>query len=193
MQSWNLSVIPESLEHADVFIQRYERLFVHALKLTGRDRETAEDLVQDAFIHFALGKPDLREIQNLDRYLHTLLRNLYLSQVRRQPHTSNIQLSTLDHDSAEMGMPAVDPQAQIQARAELRAICRYACQRKQTSKAGSALILRFFHGYSPREIAAILRSPVRAVADWLLIARRECRLYLDNPQRQAISRRRRRR
>jgi len=183
MKSWNLAVRPESLKHEDVFIQRYGRLFARALKLTGRNREMAEDLVQDAFIHFTLGKPDLREIQNLDSYLYTLLRNLYLSHVRRSPHTLNMQLSLLDYDSAEIGMRAVDPRAQMQARAELRAICRYACQRKQTSKAGSALILRFFHGYYPSEIAAILRGPVRAVADWLLIARREGRLYLDNPQR----------
>ncbi len=183
MKSWNLAVRPESLDHEDVFIQRYGQLFSQALKITGRDREVAEDLVQDAFIHFTLGKPDLREIQNLDGYFYTLLRNLYLSRVRRSSHTLNVQLSLLDYDSAEIGMQAVDPRAQMQARAELRAICRYACQRKQSSKAGSALILRYFHGYYPSEIAAILRGPVRAVADWLLIARREGRLYLEDPQR----------
>ncbi len=182
MKSWNLAVRLESLNHEDVFIQRYGRLFAQALKLTGGDWEAAEDLVQDAFIHFTLGKPDLQEIQNLDGYLHTVLRNLYLSRVRRSSRRLSVQLSLLDYDSVEMGMRAVDPRAWIQAREELRAICRYACQRKETSKAGSALILRFFHGYFPSEIAAILRSPVRAVADWLLIARREGRSYLDNPQ-----------
>ncbi len=45
------------------------------------------------------------------------------------------------------------------------------------------LLLRFFHGYYPVEIAQVLRSPRRAVDDWLRIARREARLYLENPRR----------
>src|SRR6202035_1553915 len=54
-------------------------------------------------------------------------------------------------------------------------------QRKETSKAASVLILRFFHSYFPAEIAGILRTSRQAVEIWLLNARRESRLYLEDP------------
>jgi len=180
---WYLTTRHEPISHEDLFIGRYDLLLSLALKLTGRDRQLAEDLVHDAFIQFTLGRADLREIQNLEGYLYGLLRNLHLSRARRAARHPALPLSLIDYDSMEIGLRAVDPRAQLQSRDELRAICRYACLRKETSKAGSVLILRFFHGYYPSEIAQILRSPVRAVADWLRLARREGSLFLTDPQR----------
>lgn len=40
--------------HADLFLERYERLRARALQLTERDYERAEDLLHDAFIQFTL-------------------------------------------------------------------------------------------------------------------------------------------
>jgi len=37
--------------HEDLFLERYERLLVSALQLSGQDRGLARDLVHDAFIH----------------------------------------------------------------------------------------------------------------------------------------------
>jgi RNA polymerase sigma factor (sigma-70 family) len=154
-----------------------------SLQLTGHDREQAEDLVQEAFVQFTLSRPDLDSIQNLEGYLYGMLRNLHLSQVRRAARRHTQSLSLLDYDSAEIGLRSSDPRDRIRARDELRDVCSYACLRKETSKAGSVLLLRFFHGYYPVEIAQVLRSPRRAVDDWLRIARREAKLYLENPRR----------
>ncbi|HKX26944.1 MAG TPA: hypothetical protein VJ302_04545, partial [Blastocatellia bacterium] len=60
-------------------------------------------------------------------------------------------------------------------------ICRYACVRKETSRAGSVLILRYFQDYSPAEIAKVIRSARRTVDEWLRLSRREAKLYLDDP------------
>jgi RNA polymerase sigma factor (sigma-70 family) len=173
--------------HEDIFIERYDRLMGWTLRLT-QNQEKAEDLLHDAFIHFTLARPDLNSIQNLEGYLYAIVRNLHLSQVRRDARHSVTQLSLIDFDSAEMGLRSIDPRAQSQVRDELRNICHYACIRKVTSKAGSVLILRFFHGYFPSEIASLLRSPRRAVDDWMRIARREVRLYIENPGRLGIAR-----
>jgi len=165
--------------HEDLFVARYERLFAWALRLTGRDRERAEDLLHDAFVQFTLRRPDLHEIENLDGYLHRMLRNMHLSEVRRASQLQRVPLSILDYDSAELGLRAVELEMQVQE--DLRRICQYACARKETSKAGSVLILRFFHGYYPSEVTLVLRSSKRLVGDWLRIARREARAYLDDP------------
>ncbi|HEX5731663.1 MAG TPA: RNA polymerase sigma factor [Blastocatellia bacterium] len=172
--------------HEDLFIQRYEWLRRWSLQLTGHNLQHAEDLVHDAFIQFTLACPDLDKIQNLEGYLYCMLRNMHLSQVRRAARNQNRTVSIVNYDSAEISLRAVDPRTLIQARDELRMICDYACSRKETSKAGSVLILRFFHGYYPGEIAKVMRSQRRAVDDWLRIARKEAKDYLQNPRRLSL-------
>src|SRR5262249_22584859 len=90
-------------------------------------------------------------------------------------------LIALDYDSAELCLRSADVRELLQVRQELWAVCDYACLRKESSKAGSVLILRFFRGYYPTEIACILGSPPRLANDWLRIARIEARAYLENP------------
>lgn len=171
--------------YEDLFLQRYDWLIDSALRLVGRDRELAEDLVHDVFIHFTLDRPELERLQNIDGYLYAMLRNMHISQIRRNAriratNISSSQLAISDYDFVADGLQAIEHRTQ-QTRDELCRICHYACVRKKTSKAGSVLVLRFLHGYYPSEIARILRS-TRASADkWLQIARSEVKLYLTNP------------
>lgn len=167
--------------HEALFIQRYALLLNMSLKITENDRERAEDLVHDAFVQFTMSRPDLTAINNLEGYLYAMLRNMHLSNVRRAVRRPTVPILVLEYDSAEMGLRAMDAHAQISARDQLRAVCDYACARKETSRAGAVLILRFFHGYYPGEIAQVMRSPRRAVDDWLRIARREAKLCLEEP------------
>src|ERR1051325_482633 len=173
-----------SPNHEDLFLQRYTLLRGWALRLTGNDPQQAEDLLHDAFIHFCIHHPALEEIKNLEGYLHTMLRNLHLSQSRRAARSAHGHFLILDYDSAETGwsaINAIDPREQIKAQDELRAICEYACLRKESSKAGSVLILRFFHGYYPDEIARVMRSTRSAVEHHLRLARSEAKVYLQDP------------
>ncbi len=173
--------------HEEAFIQRYDQLVVWTLHLTGHDQQRTEDLVHDAFIQFTLARPDLNAIQNLEGYLFAIVRNLHLSQFRRDARRPVKSLSLIDYDSAEAGLRHVDASHLTQIRDELRTICQYACLRKESSKVGSILILRFFHGYYPTEIARILNGPRRAVDDWLRIARSETKIYLNNPQQLGLA------
>src|SRR6266540_4238936 len=166
----------------DLFIQRYDLMLKWGLSLTGNNRAQAEDLVHDAFIQFTLRRSELGAIENTDAYLHRILRNMYLSQVRRATLTEDSRSSIANFDSAEMGLRAIDPHDYIHVQDELRQICQYACARKETSKAGSVLILRFFHSYYPSEIVKILRSTRKAVDDRLRLARAEAKAALDRPE-----------
>ena len=111
----------------DVFLQRYELLRGWALRVIGNNRSQSEDLLHDLFIHFTLHQPDLDEIQNLDGFLHTTVRNLFLSQSRPAARAAHGHLSLIDYDSAEISLQSVDPREQLKVRDELQAICRYAC------------------------------------------------------------------
>src|SRR6266571_1226779 len=168
--------------HEEVFLARYGKLRSWALQLTEHDRERAEDLVHDAYIQFTFAQPDLDAISNLNGYLYSLLRNLHLSQLRRSSGRQHRTISIVDYDSAEIGLRAADPRERIRLQDQLREVCKYACMRKETSKAGSVLILRFLHGYYPREIAQVMRCTREAVEERLRVARSEARQYLENPK-----------
>ncbi|HEY6333741.1 MAG TPA: hypothetical protein VI756_30775, partial [Blastocatellia bacterium] len=118
-------------------------------------------------------------IQNLDGYLYGVLRNMHMSRVRRAARIRRQDISVVDFDSAEIWLRSASPDTVVQSRDLLTRVCHYACVRKETSKSGSILILRFFHGYYPTEIARIARCQRRAVDDWMLIARKEARLQID--------------
>lgn len=149
--------------HEDLFIARYQRLIEWALRLTGGHHPAAEDLVHDAYIQFSLKQPKLAAIESLDDYLYVMLRNLHISQARRASQNPTMRLAISEFDTARMGLRLVDPQRRLQARDDLRQVCQYAVHRKETSKAASVLILRFFHFYFLAEIAKILRTTRQAV------------------------------
>ncbi|MEP7270772.1 MAG: sigma-70 family RNA polymerase sigma factor [Acidobacteriota bacterium] len=169
--------------HEELFVTYYNRLITWALHLTGQDRQKAEDLVHDVFIQFTVVEPELSKVENLEGYLFASMRNLLRSQMRRQSIALTSQLSLVDYDSAEIGLRSRDPRPDVQVRDELALICHYACVRKESSRAGSALILRFYLGYYPSEISQVLRNSRQAVADLLSAARREAKLYLTHPNR----------
>src|SRR5258708_38592782 len=133
----------------DLFVERYDALMGWALSMTSHNQAQAEDLVHDAFIQFTLRSSELSAIENTDAYLHRMLRNMHLSEVRRATLTQESPFSIANFDSAEMGLRSVDPREDITVQDDLRLICQYACARKENSKAGSVLILRFFNSYYP--------------------------------------------
>jgi DNA-directed RNA polymerase specialized sigma24 family protein len=172
--------------HEDLFVARYERLLTWATSLTEGNAMEAEDLVHDAFIQFTLSRPDLDSIENLDGYLRQTLRNLRVSQGRRATQKRQQPLCAADYDSAELSLRAEEIHAGLGAREELQLICEYAIARRQSSKAASVLMLRFFHCYLPAEIARVMlldeAAGRGAVKQWLSLARREARQHLHRPQ-----------
>ncbi|HEX7772031.1 MAG TPA: sigma-70 family RNA polymerase sigma factor, partial [Pyrinomonadaceae bacterium] len=157
-----------------LFTERYESLLAWAMRLTNQERDVAEDLVQDAFVQFVLGRTRLEEIENIDGYLRRMLRYMHVSRLSRTAqHLQEVALSVADYDSCRLGWTAIEPPRRMQAFEELYQICTYACSRKESSRAGSVLILRFFHEYFPTEIAGVLNSSRHCVDQWQGLARRE--------------------
>jgi RNA polymerase sigma factor (sigma-70 family) len=169
--------------HVEVFIEHYELLKRWALQFTEHDRDLAEDLLHDTFIHFTLSKPNLESVENMEGYLFVVMRNLHLSQLRRATRTPLRSFAAVEYDTADMSFWASDPRDHLRMRDELSAVCQFACLRKESSKGGSLLILRFFHGYYPEEIALILHTTRNAVNAGLKKIRAEAKLYIEEPKR----------
>jgi RNA polymerase sigma factor (sigma-70 family) len=167
-----------------LFAERYETLLTWALYLTHQQRESAEDLVQDAFVQFTLARTQLEEIENINGYLRRLLRNMYISKMTRlSQRLHDTALSIADYDTLRLGWTTIEPPRRMQAAEQLHQICTYACFRKQSSRAGSVLILRFFLDYLPTEIAGVISSSRHCVDQWQRLARREVKVFLDEPSR----------
>jgi RNA polymerase sigma factor (sigma-70 family) len=165
----------------ELFLTKYVRLCEWAQKLTQNDRERAEDLVHDLYLQLVHARPNLDAVTNLDGYLYRTLHNLNISQLRRRANSQAQSLSVVDFDSAESSLRAADPRELIRYQDDLRQVCHYASIRKESSKAGTALILRFLHGYFPREIALVMKCTREAVEERLRLARNEARQFLQNP------------
>ena len=166
-----------------LFTERYESLLAWAMRLTS-DRAAAEDLVQDAFVQFMLGRTGLEQIENIDGYLRRMLRYMHSSRMSRQAQRlQDTALSVADYDSLSLGWTAIEPPRRMQALEELQQICSYVCARKESSRAGSVLILRYFHDYLPTEIARVLGSSRHCVDQWQRLARREVKLFMTEPRR----------
>ncbi|HEY2974598.1 MAG TPA: sigma-70 family RNA polymerase sigma factor [Pyrinomonadaceae bacterium] len=179
--------ISPAASHEEIFAQRYRWLMGWALRLTNHDREQAEDLVHDTFVQFMISRPDLGAIgNNIEGYLYAMLRNMHVSQVRRAlriretafPIDDILSISETASVQTELRMAG----QRIQIQDELCRICQYASIRKNSSKIGSAVILRFFHGYYPYEIASVTHSSRANVDKMLQRARTEARLYLKDPE-----------
>ncbi len=167
-----------------LFTERYESLLAWALGLTNQQRDVAEDLVQDCFVQWVLARTRLEEIENIEGYLRRMLRNMHVSRMSRSAqHLRESALSVSDYDSFRLGWTAIEPPRRMQASEELHQICAYACSRKESSRAGSVLILRFFHNYFPTEIVRILNSSRNCVDQWQRLARREAKLFIDRQGR----------
>ncbi|HSE19648.1 MAG TPA: RNA polymerase sigma factor [Pyrinomonadaceae bacterium] len=164
-----------------LFTERYAELRAWALYLTNQEPDSADDLVQDAFVQWVLSRSRLEEIENIDGYLRTMLRNMHFSRISRAAQRLHETLSIADYDSCRFGWTALEPPRRMQASEDLQQICAYACFRKESSKAGSVLILRFFHNYFPTEIAGILNSTRNCVDQWQRLARREAKSFMNRP------------
>lgn len=163
------------------FIEHYDWLIRWALQFTRNDRARAEDLVQEVFAQFAFAHTDLSVVQNIRAYLYTTLRNTHISEVRLAGRSHGQSQSIVEYSIADAAIGASDPYSLYQTQDQLRRVCQYACLRRQSSRAGSVLILRFFHGYHLSEVGEVLGGTCQAVRQSLRFARNEARLFLDDP------------
>ena len=170
--------------HEELFVDYYDWLVRWSLQFTNQLREDANDLVHDLYLQLVQTRPEI-DTTNEDRargYLYTMLHNLAISKARRSGHDPLSTLSIVDYDSVEYGLAAVDRSQLTFVRSDLARTCEYARQRKQTSRAASVLILRFFLSYLPSEIVTLLGTTRVAVESHLRDARLEARAYLRNPR-----------
>jgi RNA polymerase sigma factor (sigma-70 family) len=170
-------------DHEDVVAEGYAALRRAALYLARGDEAEAGDLLHDTFVRFLLLRPRLDAIGNLDGYLYTMLRNVYLSRQRRHVRRKALVAETIDVDLLAVMVDEPEPDERLRMRDDLMRLVDHARERTRVSRAASAWILRCVHGYYPAEIARVMKMAPRAVDRALHVARREALEELRKPAR----------
>src|SRR5579871_1834358 len=94
-----------SAQSTDHLLESYYVQFLQwGSMLTRGDEAMARDIVHDLCLHFALAKPDLREVENLDGYLYTCLRHIYLSSLSRATRDAAHSISIAEYDSIHFAL-----------------------------------------------------------------------------------------
>ena len=152
-------------------------LFGYAMVLTRNPAEAA-DLVQETYVRALKAMLSLRPSSYVKSWLFTILRNIWLNQLRHK--RSAPQIVELDaHESiADVAIePSKDPHAQYVSKVEQEKV-RNAIQ-QLPEEFREIIILREYEELSYQEIAAMLRCPAGTVMSRLGRARSRLRALLS--------------
>ena len=152
-------------------------LYGYAVVLS-RNRTEAEDLVQETCLRALRGIGQLRQDGNVKSWLFTILRNIWLNQVRQQrtaPET--VELDAEENGASEPADKGQDPYAVYASKVE-REQMRAAIQQLPV-EFREIIILREYEELSYQEIAALLDCPPGTVMSRLARARSKLRDLLS--------------
>jgi RNA polymerase sigma-70 factor (ECF subfamily) len=145
----------------------YARLLGTLVGVLG-DRAAAEDCLQEAFEKAFRAWPGWRPDAPAEAWLHRIAVNAAVSYQRRQ------RLREAGEVVRRLGRPAPPPDpADAATASDLTAALR-----RLPAKQSAAIVLRHYHGYSNREIAAALGIPEQTVASRLAAARKQLQAVL---------------
>jgi DNA-directed RNA polymerase specialized sigma24 family protein len=173
----------KSSDHEAIFLNYYDWLLSWARQHTQGASEESEDLVQDLYVRFVQMKsgPVFTDDDQVRAYLYTSLKNLFISRKLRSGRDAVSGLLAVDFDSVEFAVSSVDRSQLLHVRSDLAGICEYACIRRRTNRAASALILRFFLSYLASEVMALLKAKRSNIDTLIETARLEAKAYLSRP------------
>ena len=167
-------------------------LYGYAMVLS-RNSTEAEDLVQETCLRALRGIDGLRQQGSVKSWLFTILRNIWLNQVRqRQASPEVIELDADGNNTIEPSDGTQDPHAEYVSQTE-REQLRAAIEQLPV-EFREIIILREYEELSYQEIVALLDCPVGTVMSRLARARSRLRELLSGSrtapleQREKISR-----
>jgi RNA polymerase sigma-70 factor, ECF subfamily len=168
-----------------VLLSHTDALFRYAMALS-RNTATAEDLVQETCLRALSAKNPLRPDSNHKSWLFTILRNIWLNELRKGRWTS--QTLDTELDGTPSNIPASsdgDPHLHYVSKLEVVQV-REAIQ-QLPPEFREIIILREYDELSYQEIAEILQCPAGTVMSRLARARSRLRSILSDQQAKAAS------
>src|SRR5580692_8362894 len=152
-------------------------LYGYAMVLVRNPAEAA-DLVQETYVRALKAKQSLRPDSNVKSWLFTILRNIWLNQLRHKRSAPQIVELEAHQAVADVAIEtSKDPHAQYESRMEQEKV-RNAIQ-QLPAEFREIIILREYEELAYQEIAAMLDCPPGTVMSRLARARSKLRLMLS--------------
>jgi RNA polymerase sigma-70 factor (ECF subfamily) len=164
-------------EHHAVDIENIDGLYSYALVLT-RNRTDAEDLVQETYLRAIGAKKELRPNSNLRAWMFTILRNVWLNQVRRRRTGPQVISADGDQQTANSIIEPGQGAHQKYESNELRDQVRAAIM-QLPEEFSEIILLREYEELPYQEIATVLNCPIGTVMSRLARARSRLRVLLS--------------
>lgn len=156
----------------DLVKARGDRLFAIAHRIL-RDVGWAEDALQDALVIAWRDLPSLRDPARFDAWVHRVLTNVCIAHAgRERRRIANLRVLPLDGAAAPDELLGVADRDQLD-----RAFRRLVPEER------AVLVLRYFVGYEPAEIAEVLGVPGGTIRSRLHHATRAMRAAIDADSR----------
>jgi len=174
-----------------MFAAKYPWLLRWAMHFVQNDRAAAEDLVQDTFLRILSLHNEVSNLDDIKPLLYTHLRFAFLTERRRELSQTFLGFGAVDFDTFAITLCTSESTSfnLIESQNELRKILAFLLWRRRSAKFASLFLLRFFHGFSPEEIASICLVSRHSVDLSLGYAREELKTYLVNPSKLHVLRR----
>jgi RNA polymerase sigma-70 factor, ECF subfamily len=155
------------------FTEYLNCLYSYAVVLS-RNRAEAEDLVQETCLRALRAMERLRPDSNIKSWLFTILRNIWLNQLRQTRSGSGDVDIDLDEDGSNAAMDkATDPFATYVSKVEREQVSHAIEQLPLEFR--EIILLREYEELSYQEIATLLDCPVGTVMSRLARARTKLR------------------
>ena len=173
---------PEKLDFlTQVLDEVFDGLYGYAMVLS-RDRTEAEDLVQETCVRAVQAIESLRPDSNVKGWLFTILRNIWLNQLRRRRAAPKTVELDVDERTAEIAVEtSKDPYALYVSKVERQQV-REAIQ-QLSEEFREIIVLREYGELSYQEIAHVLGCPAGTVMSRLGRARSKLRSLLSGSLR----------
>jgi RNA polymerase sigma-70 factor (ECF subfamily) len=156
--------------------EHLDALYSYALVIS-RDPTEAEDLVQETCARAIRAIGSLRENSNVKSWLFTILRNIWLNQLRQQRATPKLIELDVDESTADIAVEkSEDPLASYISMMEREQV-RWAIQQLPV-QFREVIVLREYEDLSYEEIATLLKVPAGTVMSRLARARYKLRELL---------------
>jgi RNA polymerase sigma-70 factor (ECF subfamily) len=167
-------------------IKHVNGLYGYASSLT-RNPTDAEDLVQETYVRAINAIGSLREDSNLQAWLFTILRNLWLNQLRRSRRLIHVDDADLERfDAASTEETYQDPHLALTQGRDREAVRR--AIESLSIRDREVILLREFEGLPYQRISEIQQCPMGTVMSRLARARSRLRVILSKSHCETVLR-----
>ena len=165
-----------SVRLGHIVTEHLDALYSYAMVIS-RDPTKAEDLVQETYARAVRAIGSLRENSNVKSWLFTILRNIWLNQLRQQRSAPKLIELDVDESTADLAIEkSEDPLTSYISTMERERV-RQAIQRLPR-QFREVIVLREYEELSYDEIATLLRVPAGTIMSRLARARSKLRELL---------------